>query len=147
MSPWRTGSQSAAWPRADRGLLDLTGQRLSGVQAHIKTDGSLKREFCFLYRQPNSQKFGPSRISDWFADIKMYACSSPSRTSTQSSLDSIQTVPVQLLDARFVDSHKLRPRLDEIFQNQDYELKLCGGQWHILGAPRLTKQHKASLLL
>jgi hypothetical protein len=77
----------------------------------------------------------------------MYACSSSSRTSTQSSLGSIETVPVQLLDARFVDDHKLRPRLDEIFQNQDYEVKLRNGQWHILGAPRLTKQQKSSLLL
>ena len=83
--------------------------------------------------------------------------SSPSRSSTQSSFDSLQCsspqisrpqiIPVQLLDARFVDSEKLRPRLTEIFHGYDYRLELASGQWRILGAPELTKQDKSRLLL
>jgi len=78
--------------------------------------------------------------------------SSPSRSSTQSSFDSLQCssrqiIPVQLLDARFVDSEKLRPRLTEIFHGHDYRLELACGQWRIFGAPELTKQDKSRLLL
>ncbi|KIW17264.1 hypothetical protein PV08_04455 [Exophiala spinifera] len=73
--------------------------------------------------------------------------SPPSRSSSQSSLDSIQTVPVQLLDARFVDSDKLRPRLNKIFEGQNYGLERSHGQWRILDAPPLSQQNKSSLLL
>jgi hypothetical protein len=82
----------------------------------------------------------------------MFSYSTPSRSSTLSSFDSVhsdsaRTVDVQVLDARFVNPDKLRPRLDEIFHGQHYGLELYRGQWRILGAPELTKQDKSSLRL
>lgn len=82
----------------------------------------------------------------------MFTHSTLSRSSTLSSFDSLDSsstriVGVQALDARFVNPDKLRPRLDEIFHDQDYRLELVRGQWRILGAPQLTKQDKASLRL
>jgi hypothetical protein len=79
----------------------------------------------------------------------MFSYSTPSRSSTLSSFDSLDAriVDVQALDARFVNPDKLRPRLDEIFHGQHYGLELQRGQWRILGAPELTKQDKSSLRL
>jgi hypothetical protein len=82
----------------------------------------------------------------------MFSYSTPSRSSTLSSFDSLDSysariVDVQALDARFVNPDKLRPRLDEIFHGHHYRLELQRGQWRILGAPELTKQDKSSLRL
>ena len=82
----------------------------------------------------------------------MFSYSTPSRSSTPSSFDSLDSssariVDVQALDARFVNADKLRPRLEEIFHGEHYRLELRRGQWRILGAPELTKQDKSSLQL
>lgn len=78
--------------------------------------------------------------------------STPSRSSTLTSIDSLdsysaRTVDVQSLDARFIDPDKLKPRLDKILRGQHYEVKLERGRWQILGALKLSEQDKLSLRL
>lgn len=81
----------------------------------------------------------------------------PSRSSTVDSQDTLsstgssngttETVAVQTLDARFANPEKLAPRLDVIFNGQNYGLELQRGQWRITGAPRLSKEDISSLHL
>ena len=134
-------SQSPVYIRCETLRLDL-----------IFSSGIAKGFVNFPNPDLASKALAASTFDSISRKINMFSYSTPSRSSTLSSIDSLDScsariVDVQALDARFVNPDKLRPRLDEIFHGQHYVLELQRGQWRILGAPKLSKQDKSSLRL
>ncbi len=91
----------------------------------------------------------PSRSSTIDSQDSSSTTRSSVNTNSSASTNSraTKTIPVQILDARFVDQEKLESRLDAIFKGRKYEHRLLRGQWQIIGAPQLEKQDIASLHL